>query len=118
MLVLVLSACPLGLRGYLTRWLIEVSAGVFVGRVSVRVREAIWARTTEQVRTGRAILVFSTRSEQGFSFRSHGHHWEPIDIDGITLMLRPLPRADGGGASATPGKQGATGWSKAAHRRR
>lgn len=31
MVVIVLSACPAGLRGHLTRWLLEISAGVFVG---------------------------------------------------------------------------------------
>lgn len=39
MIVVVLSACPVGLRGDLTRWLLEISAGVFVGKVSARVRE-------------------------------------------------------------------------------
>ncbi|WP_232783947.1 MULTISPECIES: type I-E CRISPR-associated endoribonuclease Cas2e [Microbacterium] len=57
MVVLVLSACPPGLRGFLTRWMLEISAGVFVGQVSKRVRERMWVRTVEMVRTGRAIMV-------------------------------------------------------------
>jgi len=63
MVVLVLSACPPGLRGYLTRWLLEISAGVFVGTASTRVRELMWKRTIEMVRSGRAIMVFSARNE-------------------------------------------------------
>ncbi|MFT4135337.1 type I-E CRISPR-associated endoribonuclease Cas2e [Microbacterium sp.] len=119
MVVLVLSACPAGLRGYLTRWLLEISAGVFVGAVSKRVRELMWKRTVQMVRTGRAIMVFSARNEQRLSFLVHGHHWEPIDVDGITLMLRPTPRDK----SITPhepssGSAPATGWSKAARRRK
>ncbi|GAB3597971.1 type I-E CRISPR-associated endoribonuclease Cas2e [Microbacterium tumbae] len=121
MIVLVLTACPPGLRGFLTRWLIEISAGVFVGKVTRRVRELLWERTVGMVRTGRAILVFSARNEQGLSFLVHGHHWEPIDIDGITLMLRPSEqqrqqRAPGGDSAQRP--QPAIGWSKAARRRR
>ncbi|WP_423232601.1 type I-E CRISPR-associated endoribonuclease Cas2e, partial [Bacillus licheniformis] len=42
MTVLVLTACPAGLRGHLTRWLLEISPGVFVGHVPARVRDALW----------------------------------------------------------------------------
>jgi len=116
MLVLVLTAVPVGLRGFLTRWLFEISAGVFVGKVNKRVRELLWQRTMESVKTGRAILVFSARNEQGLDFLVHGHHWEPVDVDGIKLMLRP----SGPGARTSSGEGGApaTGWSKAAQRRR
>ncbi|MDQ1123860.1 type I-E CRISPR-associated endoribonuclease Cas2e [Microbacterium trichothecenolyticum] len=122
MVVLVLTACPPGLRGYLTRWLLEISAGVFVGTVSARVRELMWKRTVEMVRSGRAIMVFSARNEQRMSFLVHGHHWEPVDIDGITLMLRPNAATsddgDGSGGQLTaPSRR--TGWSNASrHRRR
>ena len=39
MMTLVLTACPAGLRGDLTKWLMEISPGVFVGRPSARVRD-------------------------------------------------------------------------------
>lgn len=116
MVVLVLTAVPPGLRGFLTRWLLEISAGVFVGKVSKRVRELLWERTQTMVRTGRAIMVFTARNEQGLSFLVHGHHWEPIDVEGITLMLRthdPAQRQPGPGGSVP-----ATGWSKVSRRRR
>ena len=112
MIVLVLSACPPGLRGYLTRWMLAISAGVFVGRVSKRVRELMWERTVGMVRTGRAIMVFSARNEQGLDFLVHGHHWTPVDFDGIALMLRP---SDTRPVAAIPS---AAGWSKAARLRR
>ena len=44
MVVLSLTACPEGLRGNLSRWLFEISPGVFVGNISARVRDAIWER--------------------------------------------------------------------------
>lgn len=122
MLVLVLTAVPPGLRGFLTRWLLEISAGVFVGKVSRRVRELLWQRTTTMVRTGRAILVFSARNEQGLSFLVHGHHWEPIDVDGITLMLRTSERTRSVSSAEQvhPSERSlpAVGWSKAARRRK
>lgn len=89
MMVLVLSVCPPGLRGHLTRWLLEVSAGVFVGSVSARVRELLWEQTVADLRSGRAILVYQAQTEQRLAFKVHGHHWEPVDFEGITLMLRP-----------------------------
>ena len=42
--VVVLTACPVGLRGDLTRWLLEISPGVFVGHISARVRDGLWAQ--------------------------------------------------------------------------
>jgi CRISPR-associated protein Cas2 len=91
MIVLNLTDCPVGLRGDLTKWLMEVSAGVFVGQVSTRVREGIWERVVETCRNGRAILVYNTSGEQRLDFKVHGDVWEPIDFDGIKLMLRPSP---------------------------
>ena len=112
MIVLVLTACPEGLRGHLTRWLMEVSAGVFVGRVTSRVRDELWERVIELSGRGRAVMAHSARTEQGFAIRSHGHHWEPIDIEGMTLMLRPH------GAESTDSPPPAAGWSAAGRRRR
>lgn len=119
MIVLVLTACPPGLRGFLTRWLMEISAGVFVGKVNARVRELLWERVIEMIGSGRAILVRSVRNEQGLDVRVHGHHWEPIDIEGITLMLRPHPEepAPQGTSGPSEGRRN-PGWSKAAQRRR
>lgn len=89
MIVLVLTACPQGLRGHLTRWLFEVSAGVFVGKLNPKLRDHVWDLVTQEVQ-GKALLVHPDRSaEQGFSFRVHGHDWEPTDIEGVTLMMRP-----------------------------
>lgn len=112
MIVLVLSACPAGLRGYLTRWLLEISAGVFVGKVSKRVRLLMWEKAVALLGSGRAIMVFSARNEQGLDFKVHGHHWTPVDVDGISLMLRP---AEAGTRESGPAR---TGWSKAAKRRK
>lgn len=89
MVVIVLSACPARLRGHLTRWLLEVSPGVFVGRVSARVRDQLWDRVRELVGVGRALMVHSAQNEQGMAFRTYGHDWEPTDFEGITLMMRP-----------------------------
>lgn len=88
MTIVVLTAVPLGLRGHLTRWLLEISPGVFVGHISARVRELMWERIVEFVNEGRALMVHSVHGEQRLAFDVHGHDWTPVDFDGITLMRR------------------------------
>lgn len=89
MTVVVLTAVPVGLRGVLTRWLLEIAPGVFVGHVSRRVREHLWDRIVDGIGRGRALMVFQRRSEQRLDFWVHGHDWEPVDFEGVSLMLRP-----------------------------
>lgn len=89
MLVLSVTECPPALRGDLSRWLLEIDTGVYVGQVSQRVREELWQRTVAHLKTGRAILVFTARNEQKMDFWVHNADWEPIDFDGMKLMLRP-----------------------------
>lgn len=112
MVVIVLTACPAGLRGHLTQWLLEISAGVYVGHVTARVRDRLWGRVIELAGPGRALMVYQVRGEQRLSFKVHDHHWQPVDFDGITLMRRP---ADPAAMSAAPPSGG---WSKASKRRR
>lgn len=89
MIVVSLTNCPPRLRGDLTKWLMEINAGVYVGNVSARVRDELWDRICENVRDGRATMVFSAMNEQGMDFRVHNTTWIPIDYDGLQLMLRP-----------------------------
>ena len=144
MIVLVVTACPSGLRGQLTRWLLEIAPGVFVGRVSKRVRDLLWQRVLELARNGRAIMVFSARNEQRLDFRVHDSDWVPVDFDGVHLMRRPSveasssarrqgisqgaewddrhpnrdPLAGEGSLGGVDLKPPATGWSSAARRRK
>ena len=89
MIVLSLSDCPPRLRGDLSRWLCELSTGVYVGQLSTRVRDELWQRVCDNLKSGRATMVYSTNGEQRMDFRVHNAAWEPIDFDGIKLMLRP-----------------------------
>ena len=91
MIVIRLENAPISLRGDLTKCLLEIDSGVFVGKVSSRVRDHLWERIEKNVKNGRATMVFSTNNEQGLDFRTHGNVWEPIDYDGIKLILRPSP---------------------------
>lgn len=90
MIVISLSNCPSSLRGDLTKWLFEISTNVFVGRMSARVRDMIWDRIVKSCKNGRVVMVFSLNNEQRFDFRVHNGEWEPVDLDGLKIMLRPL----------------------------
>lgn len=89
MIVVTLTDCPPALRGDLTRWMQEINTGVYVGQMSARVREELWERIRRNIKSGRATMVFSSGSEQRMDFRVHNTDWEPIDFDGLKLMLRP-----------------------------
>jgi len=90
--VIVLTVVPPGLRGHLTRWLLEIAPGVFVGHASARVRDLLWERVVEYSGQGRALMVVSSRSEQRLAFRVHEHDWQQEDFDGLTLMRRRPPK--------------------------
>lgn len=91
MIIISLTNCPYALRGELTRWFFEVDTNLYVGKHSARIREKIWERITTNIKTGQAIMVYPTNNEQGFDYRVWGSTWQPIDYDGIKLMLRPHP---------------------------
>jgi CRISPR-associated protein Cas2 len=87
--VIVLVAVPDGLRGHLTRWMVEVSAGVFVGNPTARVRDRLWAVLSERVRDGQAIMIEPAENEQRWAVRTAGpDRWYPVDYDGLILAAR------------------------------
>ena len=109
MIVISLSDCPPKVRGDLSKWLFELNTGVYVGKLSARVREELWNRICENLSNGKATMVYSAANEQGMEFRVHNTTWKPTDLDGLTLMCRPLPKSDE--ASLATG----SGTSNAAH---
>lgn len=121
-LVLVTSAAPPGLRGELTRWLLEIAPGVYVGHLSARVREKVWELTQANIRNGRAIMVIPARNEQRLEFLTCGDAWEPVTFDGLKLVRRQ-EKSYGQDASKSEASRPSTvrqdtGWSIAARRRR
>jgi CRISPR-associated protein Cas2 len=89
MTVIVLVAAPEGLRGHLTRWMVEVSAGIFVGNPSKRIRDRIWTLLANRIGEGQAVLVEPAANEQGWAIRTAGKdRWYPVDFDGLILSAR------------------------------
>lgn len=89
MVVMVLERVPASTRGELTRWMLELRPGVFVGRISAQVRERLWERVCSRMKGGAGILVYSASSEQGFSVRFWGRTGRRIENhDGLWLVNR------------------------------
>lgn len=97
MIVMILEKVTTGLRGELTRWLIEPRSGVFVGHVSARVRDALWDKCIQRKRSGGVIQIYNTNTEQRFAIRMQGDtSRELMDIEGLQLIKIPgeFPKAD------------------------
>lgn len=90
MIVVTVTDCPPRLRGDLSKWLLEINTGVYVGQLNPRVREELWKRICKHLPRGRATMVYSANNEQRMAFHVHNTTWQPVDYEGITLMRRPL----------------------------
>lgn len=91
MVVFIVENVTKSLRGELSRWLFEVKAGVFTGKVSALVREELWQYIADKVGTGSALMIYSTNNEQGFSAKSIGSRVRTLeDIDGLLLVKLTL----------------------------
>ena len=95
MLVIVVENAPPRLRGRLAIWLLEVRAGVYVGKVSRRVREMIWNQVEIGIEDGNAVMAWSTNTESGFDFVTLGKNRRiPKEMDGINLVSFLPPKSN------------------------
>lgn len=89
MTVIVLKNVPPSLRGDLTRWMQEISTGVYVGNFNTKIRNLLWQRVTETAGTGEAVLCFASRNELGYDFKTFNTTRKVIDFDGLPLVFIP-----------------------------
>ena len=95
MLVIVLENPPARLKGYLSRLLLEIRAGVFVGTYSVKVREQLWGTVKKEIGPGNAVIAWAVQSDEGFDFDTCGPNRRiPVILDGLKLCSF-LPRGEG-----------------------
>ncbi len=87
MLVIVLENVPPRLRGRLAVWLLEVRAGVYIGKVSAKIREMIWKQVELGLEEGNAVIVWQTNTEAGYDFQTLGKNRRiPKEMDGVKLI--------------------------------
>ncbi|MFH1980374.1 MAG: type I-E CRISPR-associated endoribonuclease Cas2e [Pseudomonadota bacterium] len=103
MLVIVVENAPNRLRGRMAVWLLEVRAGVYVGKVSSRIREMIWQQVEIGIAEGNAVMAWSTNTESGFDFLTLGKNRRiPFERDGVKLVsFLPLEKPDESTVSRT-----------------
>ncbi len=90
MVIFVLERVTPALRGELTRWMLEVKPGVFLGSISADVRDRLWTHVTGKIKVGAAYLVYAAQTEQRFVVRSCGPtSREVVDHDGLMLFRNP-----------------------------
>ncbi len=92
MLVMILEKVPASLRGELSRWLIEVHGGLYVGHVSALVREKLWEQCIEKCRKGWVFQAWNTNNEQHFQMRISGaKDLRVVDWEGVQLIEEIKP---------------------------
>ena len=79
---MVLQKVPQALRGELTRWLIEVKAGVYVGHVTAMVRDRLWEKCQRSARAGSVFQAWNTNNEQRFQMRIAGENGRSVVTEG------------------------------------
>jgi len=91
MVVLLLRKAKPGLKGHVTRWLSEVGGGVYLGTVSSRVRDRLWARVAAEIGEGGAVMIYPAQTEQGYAISATGtlpYTFE--DFEGFLLAKRTI----------------------------
>jgi CRISPR-associated protein Cas2 len=90
MTVIVLESVPESVRGELTRWMLELHAGMFIGKLSAAVRDTLWKYICSQIREGAGFLAYQTNNEQGFALRTCGQTKRRlINYEGLFLVQIP-----------------------------
>jgi CRISPR-associated protein Cas2 len=86
--VLLLDRVSPGIRGELSRWMVEPKAGVFVGRPTAAVRERLWEKLCRDVGDGAGCtMITHAATEQGYRIESFGNPSRlVVDFDGLQLV--------------------------------
>ncbi len=73
--------------------MIEPKAGIFLGRITARLRDKLWEKAVAGSGSGACLQAWSSPGEQGFIVRSHGDTSRKIvDFEGLRLVS--IPRKD------------------------
>ncbi|OUN01220.1 MAG: hypothetical protein BAA04_12885 [Firmicutes bacterium ZCTH02-B6] len=119
MVVLIVESAPPGLRGELSKWMLEPKAGVFVGKVSALVRELLYEKACREVETGGVTLIYTTNNEQGYAIRTFGDTSRQVeDWEGLFLVRRPKSAETGAaddGAAGEAKQPGVQDWNAMLH---
>ena len=90
MVIFIMTNAPENLRGELTKWVMEVKAGVFVGNLSKSVRDRLWKKVVE-VNVPDALMIYNYNNEQGYNIEMIGDPYRFVkDYEGLLLIGRKI----------------------------
>ncbi len=91
MTVMIVENVGPSIRGELSRWLIEIKPGVFIGNINALVRDEIWNIFEQKLSPNSSMLqIWTTNTEQGFDLKSTGlRDYEPYYYEGLWLVRKP-----------------------------
>ena len=86
MLLIDLLGASSRLEGQISRKLLEIRPGVYVGSLSKRQLEVLWGAVIESTPKA-ALIVYAAKTETGVSMKSVGHHrYQILESDGLQLI--------------------------------
>lgn len=78
---------PEHIRGYLDRYAIEISPGVWIANLTARVREQIWELLQSQ--GGKCLLAYhDSTSHAGYRLKTNEAYTRIVEIDGLYAVDR------------------------------
>lgn len=90
MVVIMMERVSPALRGEITRWLIELRPGVFVGNISALVRDKLWELMQKRMKKGAATMLYNASNEQGYKIRQFGETGRNVtNFEGLQLITIP-----------------------------
>lgn len=86
MVLIDISGATAQIEGVITRRLLEVRPGVFVGHLTARSIEMLWD-AIEDAKPSAALLAHAARTENGIALRTCGEHrYVVVDNYGLQLV--------------------------------
>lgn len=96
MTVLILDVAPENIRGEITKWLLEVKVGVFIGKISKPIRDRLWKKVQDShndIKGG--LLIYSFKNQQGFRIEMFGDPNRKLrNFNGVQLIGRKIERKE------------------------
>jgi len=90
--VVSVTAIPDHLRGYVGRLLQQAGPGLYVGKLSPKVADALWDKLTDHADIGAAVMIRSSHNDAGFEIQLHQVVGLSLaEYDGIVLP-NEIPR--------------------------
>ena len=106
MIIISLVNVPERTKGYVSRYLIEISPSVYIGSLDSKTRDRLW----DYVRgncgaNGYSTMAYSKNTAQGYEILTQGDsdYRTIAEIDGIKLIAKTIPKEK---------QYGRTGWSR------